>query len=204
MNYAQLQQAILDDSHRDDYVGEPVQRFIAEGEERIFAKLEAYALKTTISDTQRVGTTGEYTIAGKLTAVRYVLPTDGSQPLDRVDETLAAQYKTMGVPSMYVPRPASILIAGTPGTGLTFDVHYFGMPDRLAAAPTNTLLDDNARLYMSAAFVSLYHRARNPDAESEALQEMTGFINEINRRIKKLLGGRRSANAYNVGFRSSY
>jgi hypothetical protein len=204
MNYAQLQQAILDDSHRDDYVGEPVQRFIDEGENRIFAKLEAYSLKTTITDAQRVGATGEYTIAGKLVAVRHVLPTNGDQPLDRVDETIAAQYRTVGSPLMYVPRPTSILIAGVPGTGVSFDVHYFGLPDKLAVTPTNTLLDDNAQLYKNAALVSLFQRAQNYDAAEVALQDMVGLINELNRKIKKLLGGRRSANPYNVSFRSSY
>jgi hypothetical protein len=182
-----------------------VQRFIAEGEARIFAKLESYALVTTITDAQRVDPTmGEYTIVGKLVAVRYVLPIDGSQPLERVDETIAAQYRTAGTPLVYAPRPTSILVAGNPGAGSSFKVHYFGLPDSLATTATNTLLDENPQLYKNAALVSLYQRARNFDAAQAALDDMVGLINELNRKVKKLLGGRRSANPYNVDFRSSY
>lgn len=204
MNYVQLQQAILDDSHRDDYVNDPVQRFIAEGEARIFAKLEAYMLTLTINDAIRVGTTGEYTIAGKLVDTRYVLKSDGSPPLTRGDETLASYYSSSSNSSIYVPRPQSILIAGTPAVGATFTLMYLGLPAALAVTPTNTLLDENPQLYKNAALVSLYQRAQMFDAGAAALQDMIGLINELNRAMKKKLSGRTSAPSYNTAFRSSY
>lgn len=205
MTYIELQQAILDDSHRSDYAGAKVRRFISEGEARILAKIEAYILIVALADAQRVAPLGaEYNVAGKIVAIRQVYDSNGV-PLDRVDETTASVYKTLGTSMVYVPRLTTILIAGTPGAGSTFTVEMFGLPPVLAAdADTNSLLNDFPQLYKNAALVSLFQSAKDYEASQAALQDFTGLANEINRKTKKLLGGRRSSNPYNVGFRSSY
>lgn len=203
MNYAQLQAWIIDDSHREDYAGTIVQNCIQEAEDRIFARLESYTLVTALTDAQRVGTTGEYNIAGKIIKVRYVIP-DGGIPLDEVDELGIAQYASLQSQVVWTPRPTSIVIAGTPGTGWTGKVHYFGLPDRLSVTNTNTLLDDCMALYKKMAQVSVFQRMHDYESAQVAFQEGNSLIDELNRQMKKKLGGRRSSPPYNVGFRSSY
>lgn len=203
MNYTELQAWIVDDSHRENYAGATVQTCIQEAEDRIFARLESYLLTQTLSDAIRVGTTGEYTLPGRIVKVRYVIP-DGAAPLDEVDETLVAQYASLQSQTVWTPRLNTIVIAGTPGVGWTGKAQYFGLPDRLSVTPTNTLLDDCMALYKKMAQVSVFQRMRDYESAQIAFQEGNSLIDELNRQMKTKLGGRRSANPYNVGFRSSY
>lgn len=203
MNYAQLQAWIIDDSHREDYAGATVQNCISEGEDRIFARLEYYSLVQNLSDAIRVGTTGEYTIPGRMIKGRYVIP-DGGAPLDQVDESVIAQYASMKSQVVWTTRPSSIVIAGTPGTGWTGKYHYFGLPDRLSTTDTNQLLTDCMVLYKKMAQVSVFQRMHDYESAQIAFQEGNSMIDELNRQMKKKLGGRRSSEAYNTQFRSSY
>jgi hypothetical protein len=66
------------------------------------------------------------------------------------------------------------------------------------------LLNDCPQLYIEAAQVYVFKRARNFQAATEAGNSVQFMINEINRRMKKKLGGAQSSNPYNVDFRSSY
>jgi hypothetical protein len=50
----------------------------------------------------------------------------------------------------------------------------------------------------------LFKRARNLELASAMFQSVQSLIRDINRKMKKKLGGGQSANAYNVSFRSSY
>lgn len=201
MNYSELQTAILTDSHREDYAA-LVPRFIAEGEALIALTLEGYFLETQLLEASRQSE-GVYNLPSRVTLMRTVLY--NNIPLDPVDETLIAQYRTWSEVRAYCMRSSSIVFAGVPPTGSVFTLNYFGMPAPLAApTDTNNLLNDCPQLYIEAAQVYVYKRARNLELASAMVQSVNSTIKNINRKMKKKLGGAQSANAYNVSFRSSY
>lgn len=203
MNYTELQQAILDDTHKAQYVGAPIQRFIAQGEALIAAHLESYNFLAQLTDADRVSAgSSNYTIPAQLTNLRYVR-IDG-RPLEKVDESSVYLQASASRPAIYVQRTSEIVIAGTPGTGVVIDIDYMGMPAPLATTPTNTLLDEVPQLYIDAASVYVYRRAENYESGEVALQSLVGMCAQLNRKSKKLLGGAQSAPAYNTRFRSSY
>lgn len=201
MNYAELKAAILSDSHRSDYASE-VARFVQQGEALIALSLEGYFLEATINETNRV-LESIYSLPSKVTLMRTVLY--NNLPIDQVDETLVAQYRSNSEVRMYCMRNTTIVFAGIPPTDSVFKLNYFGMPAALAAdGDTNNLLNDCPQLYIEAAQVYVFKRARNLELSSAMLQSVQSAIKEINRKTKKKLGGGQSANAYNVSFRSSY
>jgi hypothetical protein len=202
MNYLELQTAIRTDSHREDYAIADIKRFIQQGEALIALRLEGYFLTATINETNRI-LEAIYSLPSKVTLMRTVLY--NNCPLDQFDETLVAQYRSYTDPVAYCMRDSTILFAGVPPTDAEFTLNYFGMPAALAAdGDTNNLLNDCPQLYIEAAQVYLYKRARNLELSSAMLQSVVSYIRDLNQKMKKKLGGGQSANAYNVSFRSSY
>lgn len=204
MNYSELKTAILSDSHREDYT-DHIDRFVDEAEAFIFARLQSYGLQVTLTDADRSGVDSPvYTLPDKLVQVRYLIPT-GCKPLDQVDETMIALWQNSSHVMVYAVRPTTLIIAGLPAANSEFDLQYFGLPAPLEDdADTNTLLNDYPQLYKEAAQVPLFKRAKDYEAAQIAQDSATGIINEINRKIRKQLGGARASNPYNVDFRSSY
>lgn len=203
MNYAQLQAAVLEDTHKAQYVGAPIQRFIEQAEALIFSKLEAYNLISTLTDVDRIAPDSPiYLLPAKLTNLRYVKI--NGLPLEKLDETGVFLYSTANSPIGYVQRVGQIEIVGNPGPGTVVTIDYMGMPAALAVAPTNTLLDDYPQLYQDAASIFVFRRAQDYESASIASTSVMSCINEINRKVKKLLGGASAAPAYNTSFRSSY
>lgn len=202
MNYLELQTAIRTDSHREDYAIADIKRFVGQGEALIALTLEGYFLEATIDEDDRV-LESIYTLPSKVTLMRTVLY--NNCPLDQVDETLAAQYRSVTDPIGYCMRDQTIVFAGIPPEDAEFDLNYYGMPAALTAdSDTNSLLNDCPQLYIEAAQVYIYKRARNLELASAMLQSVQSYIRDLNRKTKKKLGGARSANPYNVSFRSSY
>jgi hypothetical protein len=201
MTYAELKAAILSDTHRADY--EPyIARFVAQGEALIALSLEGYFLTATLDEDDRV-LEAVYSLPSKVTLMRTVLY--DNRPLNPVDETLIAQYRSVADVMSYCMRDSTILFAGIPPEDAEFTLNYFGMPAALTNdTDTNTLLEECPQLYIEAAQVYLFKRARNFEAASAMFQSVTSYIRDINRRTKKKLGGGQSANPYNVSFRSSY
>lgn len=201
MNYSELQTAVLSDSHRQDYQS-LVPRFIQQGEALIALSLEGYFLEATINESNRI-LDAVYSLPSKVTLMRTVLY--NNVPLDQVDETLTAQYRSITDVVAYCMRDPTIVFAGVPPPDSEFELKYFGMPAALVnPTDTNNLLNDCPQLYIEAAQVYVYKRARNLELASAMLQSVASYIREINRKMKKKLGGGQSANAYNVSFRSNY
>lgn len=201
MNYTELQAAILSDSHRSDYTAH-VARFIAQGEALIAVGLEGYFLEATIDEDDRVSG-AVYTLPAKVTAMRTVLYDE--RALIRSDETTVIDYSEDSSVHSYCMRDSTIVFAGLPPEDAEMSLFYFGLPEALSdAAPTNALLTDCPQLYIEAAQVYLYKRARNFPASEGAMSTVQFLIKELNRKMKKKLGGAQSANPYNVYFRSSY
>jgi hypothetical protein len=201
MNYLELRTAILGDTHREDYQPH-IARFVEQAEALFALTLDGYFLEATLDETDRV-VEAVYTLPAKVTMMRTVLY--NNCPLTQVDETFIAQYRRVTTPSMYCMRDTTILFAGIPPEDAEFELNYFGLPPALVDdGDTNNLLTDCPQLYIEAAQVYLFKRARNYEAASAMLQSVTSYIRDINRRMKKKLGGGQSANPYNVSFRSSY
>jgi hypothetical protein len=201
MIYSELKTAILGDTHREDY--EPhIVRFIQQGEALIALSLEGYFLEATLDETDRI-VEAIYTLPSKVTLMRSAIY--NNCPLDQVDETLIAQYRSITDVVAYCMRDSTILFAGIPPTDAEIQLNYFGMPAALVDdADTNTLLNECPQLYIEAAQVYLFKRARNLELASAMFQSVQSIIRDINRKMKKKLGGGQSANAYNVSFRSNY
>lgn len=202
MIYTELQTAIRADSHREDYTTDTIKRFIAQGEALIALTLEGYFLTATLNEASRV-IEAIYTLPSKVTLMRTVVY--NNCPLDQVDETLIAQYRSVSTVEAYCMRDSTILFAGIPPEDAEFTLNYFGMPAALVAdSDTNNLLNECPQLYIEAAQVYLFKRARNLELASAMFQSVQSTIRDINRKTKKKLGGGQSANAYNVSFRSNY
>jgi hypothetical protein len=201
MIYSELKTAILGDTHREDYLPYIV-RFVQQSEALIKLSLEGYFLEATIDEDDRI-VDAVYTLPSRVTLMRTVIY--NNCPLDQVDETLIAQYRSITDVVAYCMRSSTLLFAGIPPTDAEFQLNYFGMPAPLVLdSDTNNLLNDCPQLYIEAAQVYLFKRARNYEAASAMLQSVASYIRDINRQTKKRLGGGQSANAYNVSFRSNY
>lgn len=204
MNYAELQQAILDDTHKSQYAGATIQRMIAQGEALIASQLESFNFKVSLTDANRAAVSSPiYNLPSKLTHLRYVKI--NGRPLDKVDETSVYLYKSANNPVYYVQRIGQIEIAGNPALLTTVEIDYMGMPAALSTTPAgNTLLDEYPQLYMDAASVYVFRRAQDTENATIAKESVSGLCNELNRIAKKLLGGAQAAPVYNTTFRSSY
>jgi hypothetical protein len=175
------------------------------GEAFIRSKLEAYGLSITLTDADRVAPDSNvYTLPARVSLVRYIQPSATGLPLDKVDENSIVAYRSNTNVEMYCMRPTQIVFAGTPGAGAELPMQYLGMPVALATTATNQLLTDYPQLYLDAAAIYIYRRAQDYESAQIAQDSAVGFINTINRQMKKQLGGAKSANTYNTSFRSSY
>ena len=198
--------AAFSDSHREDLQPTYQDRFLLEAESLIRKRLEFYALEFVLDDTARVApNSAVYNLPSRdITLVRHIFRSDGL-PLDQVDETNVNTYSSLSQVVAYVVRPATVMFAGNPGAGSTMTIAYFGIPAPLVnAGDSNNLLNDYSDLYKEAILVSIWKRARDYDAATAMFQSANSTIDEINRKMKKLLGGARSANPYNTEWRSSY
>lgn len=205
MNRVDLITAALSDSHREDYITFAT-RFLQEAEALISSRLEYYFLEYTLTDADRIAVLSPvYNQPPRVTMVKEVLRGADGFRLDAVDEGVVSQWQNASVVLAYVVRPKTLMLAGNPGTGATFTLQYFGMPAPLVGdTDTNTLLNDYQQLYKEAFMVSVYKRANDLEKASAMFQSVNALIDELNRKMKKLIGGARSSNPYNTQWRSSY
>jgi len=206
MDRSTILTAAFSDAHREDLQTTYQDRFMLEAESLIRKRLEFYALEAVLDDTKRVApNSAVYNLPSTdITLVRHIFRSDGL-PLDQVDETNVSTYSSLSQIVAYVVRPTTVMFAGNPGAGDTLTIHYFGLPPPLVnAGDSNTLLNAYPDLYKEAVLVSIWKRARDYDAASAMFQSANATIDEINRKMKKLLGGARSANPYNTEWRSPY
>lgn len=201
---AELLAAAQADTQRS-YSPATMTRFLAQAEGAIRARLIAYSLTATLTDADRpLGvTSGVYTLPTRTVLVRYVHDSNG-MPLDQVDENMAWAYRS-SVVSMFAVRPSSILVAGVPGTGTLLSLQYMGMPAALLLdADTNQLLNDYPQLYIDALGVFMHRRAQDYESMQSCAESVRALTIDINRTMKKFLGGARAVPVYNTTFRSSY
>lgn len=203
MNFTDLKAAVLSDAHREDYTAH-IDRFVAEAEALIFARLESYGLETTLIDANRVSVLSPvYSLPTKFVEVRQLIYND--LPLDKRDESAIYNLRNAGEVIAYCVRPRTLVVAANTPANASLYLHYWGLPAALVSGTdTNTLLNEYPQLYKRATQISVFERMKDYDAKADAQRDVNALIDEINRKVKKQLGGARASNPYNVRYRSSY
>jgi len=205
MNYAELQLAVIDDSHRPD-LAEFVPRFITECEGLIRRQLTAYLLTTTIGETERIAD-GLYTLPERVLVLRQ-LRLQGRQG-DAISRVIPAAVRRLAATAdvlQYAENgDGTIEFRGTPGTDATFDVTYYGSPAPLVDdLDTNELLTDHESLYISGAKFFLYIHTQDRELASDELSIFNGVVDTLNEAIARKIGGANIAPSYNMAGGSSY
>lgn len=205
MNYGDLKQAVLDDTHRPD-LSTHVARFVRQCEGLIRRDLKAYLLSTTLTDSDRVSG-GVFTLPARLQEIRHVSlqgrQGDGLQrvapgQIRRLDSTAdVLQYAQNG--------DGTIEFRGSPGTGDIFDLLYYGTPAPFASdTDENDLLTDHETLYMAGSKFFLYLHTQDRELAQDELDIFNGVIETLNDQVARKLGGASIAPAYNFAGGSSY
>lgn len=195
--------AALGDSHKENY-SPHISRFIQQAEALIKSRLESYSLQHLFTDADRSGVTSPiYTLPARVTLARHLNGPD--YPLDQVDENVVAARRSSSVLECYCMRPSTLVVAGTPGAGTQLTFQYFGLPAPLVLdTDTNALITDYPQLYIEATQVYIFKRAQDYESANLAQTSVFTLIDEINRQMKKKIGGARASGPYNVSFRSSF
>jgi hypothetical protein len=205
MNYGELKQAILDDTHRSD-LSTHVARFVRQCEGLIRRDLKAYLLRTTITVSSLVSG-GVYNLPARSLVVRSI-KLQGRQGDDlvrvspgqirRLDSTAdVVQYCQNG--------DRTIEFRGVPSATDVFDLTYFGTPAPFASdSDENTLLTDHETLYMAGSKFFLYLHTQDKELAKDELDIFNGVIDTLNEQMARRIGGAAIAPAYNFAGGSSY
>lgn len=206
MTYADLQTAIIEDTHRADLTS-LVPRFIRLGEGLIRRDLKAYELVANITDSDRI-TAGEglYNLPGTLVNIRslHVVGRSGDA-LHRVSPNSIRRLDASTLPAQYTQHSnGTIEVRGVPSASTVLEVRYFGIPAPLATTPTNTLLTDHEGLYQAAATYYLYLHTQDRELAQDQANTFDAIMERINEFAARKIGGASVAPAYNFSARSSY
>lgn len=205
MNYGDLKQAILDDTHRPD-LSSHVSRFVRQCEGLIYRDLRAYLLRTTLTDSDRVSE-GVYSFPARLVEVRD-LRLQGRQgdglirvapgQIRRLDSTAdVLQYCQNG--------DDTLEFRGVPSTSDVFDVLYYGSPTPFSSdSDENDLLTDHETLYMAGSKFFLYLHTQDRELAQDELNIFQGVVDSLNEMIARKIGGAIVAPSYNFAGGSSY
>jgi hypothetical protein len=205
MNYGDLKQAILDDTHRAD-LSAFVPRFVRECEGLLRRQLTGYLLTTTITDADRVSE-GLYSLPVRTLVIRHIM-LQGRQgdaiqrvapgAIRRLDSTAdVLQYAQYG--------DGSIEFRGVPGTSEIFDILYFGTPAPFSAdGDENELLTDHESLYIAGSKFFLYLHTQDRELANDELDIFNGIVGTLNEKIAREIGGANVTPTYNFAGGSSY
>lgn len=205
-DYSELQQAILDDTHRPDLSGH-VTRFIREGEALIRRKLKGYLLTTTLTDADGTATAGVYNLPLYLLEVRDI-KLQGRQG-DSLVQVAPGQIRrlatTADVLQYCVYGARTVEFRGHPSTDHVFDLVYYGMPDPLSdAEDKNDLLTDHEDIYMTASKFYLYNHTQDRELAKDEYDLCMSYIDDLNEQVARRIGGATIAPSYNFSGGSSY
>lgn len=210
MNYGELKQAILDDTHRQD-LSSHVERFVRQCEGLIRRDLTAYTLRTTITDADRV-TAGEgiYNFPARLLQVRTIhLQGRQGDSLQRVSPSIIRRLDASAAVIQYAQYGsgdnARLEFRGIPSTADIFDILYYGTPAPFSAdTDENDLLTDHETLYIAGGKYYLYLHEQNRELASDEAQIFDATINKLNEKMAREIGGSNIAPMYNFSSRSAY
>jgi hypothetical protein len=205
MNYGELKQAILDDTHRAD-LSSHVERFVRQCEGMIRRDLTAYLVNTTITDSDRVSA-GLYSLPVRIVEIRDI-SLQGRQG-DGLVKVAPGQIKRLDTSAdalQYCQNgDGTIEFRGVPGTTDVFDILYFGTPAPFTSdSDINDLLTDHESLYMAGSKFYLYQHTQDRELAGDELQVFNGIIEDLNKQMARKIGGAAVAPSYNFAGGSSY
>lgn len=205
MNFGELKQAILDDSHRADLTTH-VARFVREAEGMIRRDLTGYVLTYTLSEADRISG-GLYQLPATVLQVRTLHAVDRQgDGLERMSPQNLRRIATTADPLWFAELGNNTVeFRGTPGTDAEFDLLYFGHPVALDQdTDENELLTDHESLYVNGGLFFLYKHTQDRELQSDALDIFNGVMKTLNEQIARKIGGASIAPAYNFSGGSSY
>ncbi len=205
MNYGELKQAILDDTHRAD-LSTHVERFVRQCEGMIRRDLTAYLLSTTLTDSDRVAD-GLFDLPARILQIRHI-SLQGRQG-DALQRVAPGQIRRLDATTDVVQYcqngDGTIEFRGVPGTSDVFDLLYFGTPVPFADdSDENDLLTDHESLYMAGSKFYLYQHTQDLELAGSDLQQFTGIIDDLNEQVARKIGGANVTPSYNFAGGSSY
>ena len=207
VNYSELQQAVIEDTHRPDLAG-LVPRFIRESEGMIRREMTAYLLTTTLSESDRNLANGsQYSLPDGAQVIRRLsLQGQVGSDITRIALGSITNYPVTNRVAVYVePGDGTIEFRGTPTENAVFDLNYFGMPARLAdPGDTNALLDENETLYKAGAMFYLYQNTQDRELATDSIHVFTSIIETLNDEIARKIGGAKITASYQFGNRGGY
>lgn len=205
MNYGELKQAIIDDSHRPDLTSH-IERFVRQCEGMIRRDLTAYLVSTTITDSDRVSA-GLYSLPVRIVEIRDIsLQGRQGDGLIKVAPGQIKRLDTSADPMQYCQNgDGTIEFRGVPGTADVFDVLYFGTPAPFSSdSDVNDLLTDHESLYMAGSKFYLYQHTQDRELAGDELQVFNGIVEDLNKQMARKIGGAIVAPSYNFAGGSSY
>jgi len=205
MNYGELKQAILDDTHRAD-LSAHVERFVRQCEGLIRRDLTAYLLSTTLTDLDRVAN-GLFNLPARLLQVRHI-SLQGRQG-DAIQRVAPGQIRRLDTTTDVVQYcqygDGTIEFRGVPTASDVFDILYYGTPAPFSAdGDENELLTDHETLYMAGGKFFLYLHTQDRELANDELDIFNGVIDTLNEQVARKVGGANVAPSYNFAGGSSY
>ncbi len=205
MNYGELKQAILDDTHRPD-LSTHVARFVRMCEGMIRRDLRGYILTTTLTDSDRVSD-GVYNLPARLLEIRS-LRLQGRQG-DGIIRVAPGQIRRLEAATDVVQYcqygDDTIEFRGVPGAAEVFDLTYMGTPTPFTDdTDENDLLTDHESLYMEGSKVFLYMHTQDRELAGDAATLFDNIIDDLNQQVAREIGGANVAPSYNFAGGSSY
>ncbi len=205
MNYGELKQAILDDTHRPA-LSTHVARFVRQCEGMIRRDLRGYIMRYNIVEADRE-TNGVYNLPDGVLEIRRIIPSSRQgDALDRVGPGQIRRLSTTADVVQYAQNgDGTIEFRGVPAEFDIFQMIYYGMPAALVDdTDENDLLTDHETLYMSGSKFFLYLHTQDGELASYELDIFTSIMKTLNDSKARELGGATIAPAYNFSGGSAY
>lgn len=207
MNYGELKQAIIEDSHRPDLTA-LVDRFVGEAEGMIRRELTAYLLTAQMDDADRDATNTQiYNLPDGVVILRTVAQHGVvANEIERIALGSLHKYTLSGPLRVYGEAGnGTIEFRGSPASGTLIDITYYGIPPNLVDnADTNTLLDENATLYKSGSLFFLYQNTQDLELAQTQLTVFNDVIENLNEQISRKISGAKITASYNFGSGGGY
>lgn len=205
MNYGELKQAVMTDTHRSDLVLE-IPRFVRQCEGLIRRKLLAYSLNTIITNSNR-WSGAIYDLPIRVNEIRSIsLVGRQGDALTRVSPLSIRRLDTTADVLQYSQyNDRRIEFRGTPSDTDVFDLLYFGVPVPFENdTDTNDLLTDHESLYMAGSKFFVYIHTQDRELASDELDMFMSIIDTLNEQAARQISGATVSPHLNFAGGSSY
>lgn len=204
MDYAELQQLVMDESHRPDLVAD-VPGFIRRAEAMIARELRAtemLVIYPILEADRSAADSPIYNLPENFLDERTVVA--ASRPVAKVSRDALLRMPSTGDVLAYYMRGTAtryqMEFRAVPGTDAELEVEYFARPTALADdADTNRLLQAHESVYLHAALFALYMKSQDLELAQSALDTWTDAKDKLNEQAGRYLGGTQLARGINLG-----